>query len=109
AEWRGNNAGRGLWFPARVCVATSASLPCGIWNLAMTVDQPITGKTLIAWGYTSGAWFPAAIAAAEQARRSGADEAGIRAIVAGHAPPATTPLRPAGPAHYMNIRVEHPD
>jgi hypothetical protein len=44
------------------------------------VDE-ITGKTLLAWGYKPGGWFDAAIAAAEQARRTGAVEAEIRAAV----------------------------
>jgi hypothetical protein len=46
----------------------------------------ISGKTLIAWGYKPGPWFAAAIAAAEQARLSGADEQSIRALVGGLAP-----------------------
>jgi hypothetical protein len=33
----------------------------------------ITGRTLIAWGHAPGPWFAAAIAAAEEARHSGAD------------------------------------
>jgi tRNA-splicing ligase RtcB (3'-phosphate/5'-hydroxy nucleic acid ligase) len=73
----------------------------------------ITGKTLIAWGYSPGAWFAAAIPAAEKARVSGADEAAIRAIVDGFAP---APLPPAVPprargelAYSLNIRAEEPE
>lgn len=70
----------------------------------------ITGKTLIAWGYEPGPWFAAAIAAAEEARRSGADEAAVRAIVGRFAPPPALPavsLRGHGTlAHRLNIRAE---
>ena len=70
----------------------------------------ITGKTLIAWGYKPGRWFPAAIAAAEQARAGGADEAAIRAVVDGFAPAPVIALRAAGElAHRLNIRIEAPD
>ena len=41
-------------------------------------DPPITGKTLVAWGYKPGAWFAEAIAAAEQARLAGQDTVQIR-------------------------------
>lgn len=70
----------------------------------------ITGKTLIGWGYPPGPWFPKAIAAAEAARRSGADEAEIRVVVETFAPPPVIPLRdPGGLAHRINISAEHPD
>jgi tRNA-splicing ligase RtcB (3'-phosphate/5'-hydroxy nucleic acid ligase) len=72
----------------------------------------ITGKTLIEWGYRPGPWFAAAIAAAEQARQAGADEAGVRAAVDRLAPPpapTTLPLRRAGDlAFTLNIRPEEP-
>jgi hypothetical protein len=35
----------------------------------------ITGKTLIAWGYRPGPWFAEAIAAAQEARLAGYDDA----------------------------------
>ena len=70
----------------------------------------ITGKTLIAWGYQPGPWFADAIAAAEKARASGADEAAIRAIVDGFAPPPLPPAVPlrerGGVAYQLNIRAE---
>ena len=47
----------------------------------------ITGKTLIAWGYQPGPWFPAAIAVAEEARLTGSDEAAIRAAIDKLTPP----------------------
>jgi hypothetical protein len=56
------------------------------------VDE-ITGKTLLAWGYKPGGWFGAAIAAADQARRAGADEAEIRAAVDRHLPAPAATLR----------------
>jgi RNA-splicing ligase RtcB len=70
----------------------------------------ITGKTLIEWGYRPGPWFAAAIAEAEKARSSGADEAAIRAIVERFAPPpapAAVALRRHGDLAYrLNIRAE---
>jgi RNA-splicing ligase RtcB len=69
----------------------------------------ITGKTLIAWGYRPGSWFAEAIAAAEQARASGADEAAIRAAVDRFAPPPpppAVPLRAHGVPYKLNIRPE---
>jgi RNA-splicing ligase RtcB len=69
----------------------------------------ITGKTLIAWGYQPGPWFADAIAAAEKARASGADEAAIRAIVDKLAPPALPPTvapRAKGLDYKLNIRAE---
>ena len=73
----------------------------------------ITGKTLIGWGYRPGPWFAEAIAAAEKARATGADEAAIRAVVDGFAPaPAPTPvaLRAPGRVSYtLNIRAEVPE
>jgi RNA-splicing ligase RtcB len=73
----------------------------------------ITGKTLIAWGCKPGPWFAAAIAAAERARASGADESAIRSIVDGFArppEPATVGLRAPGDLAYsLNIRAEEPE
>lgn len=75
--------------------------------------EPITGKTLLGWGYEPGPWFKQAIAMAEVARVEGKDEAAIRAIVARCAPqqPADqAPLRPAGElTPLMNIRAESPE
>jgi RNA-splicing ligase RtcB len=67
----------------------------------------ITGKSLIAWGYTPGPWFAAALAAAEKARLAGADEVAIRAIVARFAPArATIGLRAPGELTYcLNVRA----
>ena len=73
----------------------------------------ITGKTLIAWGYAPGPWFAAAIAAAEKARLTGADEQAIRAVVEGFAPPPAPPsvgLRDPGALPYrLNIRAQDQD
>jgi RNA-splicing ligase RtcB len=70
----------------------------------------ITGRTLIDWGYAPGPWFPRAIAAAEAARRAGRDEAEIRVVVEGFAPPPVIPLRDAGGlAHRINIAAENPE
>jgi tRNA-splicing ligase RtcB len=74
--------------------------------------MPITGNTLIAWGHKPGAWFKEAIAAAEAARRTGADEIALRAIVARFAPPPieTVGLHAHGTlAHHMNIRADEPE
>src|SRR5262245_36480705 len=72
----------------------------------------ITGRTLIDWGYRPGPWFAAAIAGAENARASGADEAAIRAIVDRFAPPPDPQpmaLRERGKVPYtVNIRAEEP-
>jgi tRNA-splicing ligase RtcB len=73
----------------------------------------ITGKTLIAWGYPPGRWFANAIAAAEKAHASGADEAAIRAMVDSFAPPPApkpVPLRAQGAVPFtLNIRAEEPE
>ena len=72
----------------------------------------ISGQTLIAWGHRPGPWFKAAIAAAEEARLAGQDEAAQRAIVAGFAPKMvpTVPMRPRGERSYhLNIRAEDPE
>src|SRR5215813_3942251 len=70
----------------------------------------ITGKTLIGWGYKPGPWFGEAVAAAERARRAGADEVAIRAIVERFAPPPGPPtvgLRRTGELSYhLNARAE---
>jgi hypothetical protein len=70
----------------------------------------ITGKTLIAWGYKPGPWFPAAIAAAEKARLAGSDESTVRAAVERFAPPPMPPsvgLRASGELPYrLNVRAE---
>lgn len=72
----------------------------------------ITGKTLIGWGFEPGPWFKDAMAAAESARAEGADEARLKAIVAGFAPAVIEPirLRRAGTlAFSLNIRAETAD
>jgi RNA-splicing ligase RtcB len=73
----------------------------------------ITGKTLIRWGHQPGPWFAQAIAAAETARASGADEAAIRAAVDRFAPPPApepVPLREKGGVPFtLNIRPEEPE
>src|SRR5215468_10616890 len=71
----------------------------------------ITGKTLIGWGYKPGPWFTEAVAAAERARRAGANEVAIRAIVERYAPPPGGPptvgLRRAGELSYhLNVHAE---
>jgi tRNA-splicing ligase RtcB (3'-phosphate/5'-hydroxy nucleic acid ligase) len=70
----------------------------------------ISGKTLIAWGFRPGPWFAAAIAAAEQARLAGADEATLRATVARFVPATPQPslsLRGADALPYrLNVRAE---
>ena len=68
----------------------------------------ITGKTLIAWGYAPGPWFAAAIAAAEKARLAGADEAAIRAIVDGFAPPPAPPSVRLARARRAALPAQHP-
>jgi tRNA-splicing ligase RtcB (3'-phosphate/5'-hydroxy nucleic acid ligase) len=74
------------------------------------LDQNISGKTLVEWGYKPGSWFKAAIAAAEAARLDGKDEVALRAIIDGFASPPTIDLRDLGVlAHHMNIRAEDPD
>jgi RNA-splicing ligase RtcB len=73
----------------------------------------INGKTLIQWGYKSGAWFKDAIAAANEAKARGADADEVRAIVDTFAPPPaapTTPLRGYDELKYhKNLRAETPD
>jgi len=72
--------------------------------------DPITGQTLLAWGYQPGRWFTEAIAAAEAARQAGASETEIRAAVDRLVPPAALPLRALGElAHRLNIHAEGPD
>ena len=72
--------------------------------------MPITGQTLKDMGYTPGPWFKAAIAAAEDVRRRGGDEAALRRAVEACAPPPTVPLRPLGGLKFTsNIRAAHPD
>jgi tRNA-splicing ligase RtcB len=76
------------------------------------VDEPITGKTLIAWGYKPGPWFPDAIAVAENARRQGLAEPEIRAEVdhLARCARASRGLRAHGDlVHHMNIRAEAPE
>ena len=72
----------------------------------------ISGKTLIAWGYKPGRWFAAAIAAAEQARACGADEAAIRAVdrpvCASPRAAAIALRRPASSRYRLNIRSKRP-
>jgi tRNA-splicing ligase RtcB len=72
-------------------------------------DVTITGKTLIAMGYQPGAWFPAAIAAANEAAAKGAD---VRAAIDAIAPRRVETVRPRASGeltHRLNIRAEHPD
>jgi RNA-splicing ligase RtcB len=74
------------------------------------MNDVITGKTLIGWGYRPGPWFAQAIAAAEAARGSGAGETELRALVERLAPPPAIPLRdPGGLAHRINISAEDAD
>lgn len=69
----------------------------------------ITGHQLIEWGFAPGIWFKDALPVANRLAAEGADEAAIRAAVAGMAPPATVPLKPAGEvAYHLNIEAEHP-
>lgn len=74
---------------------------------------PITGKTLIAWGFAPGTWFKDAITAAEAVRAAGGEEAAQRAAAATHAPKPieTVALRAAGegPRHVMNIAATSDD
>ena len=68
----------------------------------------ITGKTLTDWGYKPGAWFKAAISAAEAVRAAGGSEADIRAAIDRHKPAPTLPLSaPGARAFAMNIRAEN--
>ena len=70
----------------------------------------ISGRTLIEWGFKSGTWFTAAIAAAEVARRAGGDELAMREAVERLVPSPPTTLRAMGElAHRMNIRAENAD
>src|SRR5438105_9167219 len=74
------------------------------------LSEPVTGRTLLDWGYQAAPWFGRAIAAAEDARRKGADEAALRAIVNSFLPPPAVALRAAGElAHRLNIRAEAPE
>ena len=59
------------------------------------MSSPITGATLMAWGFKPGASFKPMIAAAERLRGEGADEAAIRSAVAALAPvePVVVALR----------------
>lgn len=66
----------------------------------------ITGQTLIDMGYKPGAWFKAAIAAANAVAGDG--EA-VRAVIAAHAPPPIVTVGMRGHddlAHHTNIRAE---
>ena len=62
----------------------------------------ITGKDLIAWGYTPGAWFKAAL---EAANAPGVVDP--RAEVRRFVPPPTVSLRAKGDVHFMNIEAEN--
>ena len=76
------------------------------------MGAPITGKTLIDWGYQAGPWFGPALAAANAARAEGKGEAEIRALIEALAPPAVAhlKLRAVGDlAHRLNIRAEGPE
>jgi tRNA-splicing ligase RtcB (3'-phosphate/5'-hydroxy nucleic acid ligase) len=67
----------------------------------------ITGKDIIALGYSPGPWFPAAIKAANEALASGEDIEAAVSAVAPH-PVAVRPLRSAAEHApvFMNIRAE---
>lgn len=64
-----------------------------------------TGKDLVNWGYVPGSHFKEAIAAANNALRSGASEAGIRAAIDATLPPPTIPLKESG-TYHRNIEAE---
>ena len=71
----------------------------------------ITGKDLIAWGYTPGPWFKAAIERANEALADGHSEIGVRSILSGFAPaPAVTvPRREKGvELYHCNLLIENP-
>jgi RNA-splicing ligase RtcB len=76
------------------------------------MTSPITGKTLIEWGYHPGPWFPRAIAVANEARARGESDGEVRKAIDALAPPmvAHLRLRELGDlAHRLNIRAEDPD
>src|SRR5262245_12728900 len=85
-------------------------MPTSRDHLCQGVADMITGKTLIAWGYTPGPWFAEAIASAEDVRRAGGDEAAIRAVVERHAVrsvPPSVALREMGELPYgLNLRAQ---
>lgn len=69
--------------------------------------ETITGDTLVGWGFAPGAWFPHAIAAADAARKAGAPDDAVRAIVAALAPPPGLPLQATGAVPFhRNIAPE---
>lgn len=57
---------------------------------------PITGKTLLDWGYKPASWFKSAIAACEQVRLAGGDEGEVRKAVEAFIPPPFLNLRDRG-------------
>ena len=69
--------------------------------------ETITGDTLVGWGFAPGAWFPAAIAAADAARQAGAVDEAVRGVVAALAPMPGLPLRDVGALPFFsNIAPE---
>ena len=46
------------------------------------MKTPVTGKTLIDWGYASAPWFTEALKKAENFQKAGHDEAAIKAMIA---------------------------
>src|SRR5438132_150092 len=72
------------------------------------MQQHITGKTLIDWGYEPGPWFSWAIEAARDAQADGRD---IRAAIDACMPPPpgpVVPLRaPETLGFTLNIRAEN--
>jgi len=71
----------------------------------MSDHAEITGKTLIEWGFTPGKWFAEALTEAQRLAADGADEAEIRAHVAGFAPAPKLELRPAG-SQPFHVNIE---
>ena len=74
------------------------------------MSEQITGKTLIEMGHKPGAWFPAAIEAAEKVRLAGGSASEIAAAITAFIPPPFLRLREAGAlTHRINISPEGPD
>lgn len=70
----------------------------------------VTGKTLLDLGYQPGAWFPAAIEAANTVLATGGSEADMRAAIDSKKPEPHLPLRVPGTLSYtLNIRAESPE
>lgn len=80
------------------------------------IEGPITGKTLIEWGYTPGPWFGEAIDLAERKRLAGDSEQEIRDIVEACKPPPPINLKDPISTHRefsnsgrINIYAENQD